>query len=575
MTANRTTGIFALALRKDVAHPFPPESDEVTIKKDEPKKEEPKKDETKKDETKPDEPKQVAIDFENLAQRAVRVPVEADNYSGLTANKENLFYVRGGSFYYGRESERTSDLYAFSLKDRKATLLAEDIGGYSFSDDGSKILVRAGGGFALYDASAKGKDSKKNVSTAGLYADRVPHDEWVEAFHEVWRRFRDYFYVPNMHGYDWDALRKQYEGWLPYVAHRSDLNYVLGEMVAELNIGHAYVTGGDWVAPQRHAVALFGGRLALDAASGRYKLTEIFRGQNEEEQYRSPLTEVGVDAKVGDFVLAIDGEDLPGNENPYRLLRDKADRPVEFLLNDKATKEGARKVLWRPLRTETNLLYLRWTESRRALVDKLSGGKIGYLHMPDMGAEGIAEFCKWYYGQVRKQGLIVDDRGNGGGNVSQIILERLRRTLLGTEFPRYSEYTGTYPQVVFTGPMACLLNEDSASDGDIFPWMFKAAKLGPTIGKRSWGGVVGITNHGPLIDGGQVNVPEFGHADASGQWAVEGHGVDPDIVVENDPKSELEGRDPQLERAVQEVLGAMQTRKAALPPRPAAPVKTK
>ncbi len=403
----------------------------------------------------------------------------------------------------------------------------------------------------------------------------MPHDEWVEAFHEVWRRFRDYFYVPNMHGYDWDALRKQYEGWLPYVAHRSDLNYVLGEMVAELNIGHAYVTGGDWVTPQRHAVALFGGRLALDAAAGRYKISEIFRGQNEEEQYRSPLTEVGVVAKVGDYLLAIDGEDLPANENPYRLLRDKADRPVEFLLNDKPTKEGARKVLWRPLRSETNLLYLRWTESRRALVDKLSGGKIGYLHMPDMGAEGICEFCKWFYGQVRKEGLILDDRGNGGGNVSQIILERLRRTLLGTEYPRYSEYTGTYPQVVFTGPMACLLNEDSASDGDIFPWMFKAAKLGPTIGKRSWGGVVGITNHGPLIDGGQVNVPEFGHADASGQWAVEGHGVDPDIVVENDPKSELEGRDPQLERAVQEVLAAMQTRKAALPPRPPAPVKTK
>jgi len=573
MAANRTTGIFALALRKDVAHPFPPESDEVTVKKDEPKKE--GADEKKKDEPKSDAPKPVAIDFDGLAERVARVPVDADNYSGLTANKENLFYVRAGSFYYGRSSERTSDLFAFSLKDRKATLLVEDAGGYSFSDDGSKILVRAGGAFALYDASPKGKDSKKVVSTAGLVADRVPHDEWVEAFHEVWRRFRDYFYVPNMHGYDWDALRKQYESWLPHVAHRSDLNYVLGEMVAELNIGHAYVTGGDWVAPQRHAVALFGGRLTLDAAAGRYKISEIFRGQNEEEQYRSPLTEVGVVAKVGDYLLAIDGEDLPGSENPYRLLRDKADRPVEFLLNDKPTKEGARKVVWRPLRTETNLLYLRWTESRRAMVDKLSGGRIGYLHMPDMGAEGISEFCKWFYGQIRKEGLILDDRGNGGGNVSQIILERLRRTLLGTQYPRHSDYTGTYPQTVFNGPMACLLNEDSASDGDIFPWMFKNAKLGPTIGKRSWGGVVGITNHGPLIDGGQVNVPEFGYADANGQWAVEGHGVDPDIVVENDPKSELEGRDPQLERAVQEVLAGMQARKAALPPRPAAPVKTK
>lgn len=570
IASNRTTGVFALALRKDVAHPFPPESDEVTLKK-----EGADKDKEKKDETKSDEPKKVAIDLEGLGQRAVRVPLEADNYSGLSANKETLFFQRAGAFYYGRESERPTDLMAFSIKERKASVLAEDIGGYTLSDDGSKLLVRSGGGFALYDASAKGKDSKKAVATSGLDADRVPHDEWVEVFQEVWRRYRDYFYVPNMHGYDWNALRKQYEGWLPFVAHRSDLNYVIGEMIAELNIGHCYVAGGDWVAPQRHAVALFGGRLELDAAAGRYRIARIFRGQNEEQTYRSPLTEVGVDAHVGDYVLAIDGQDLPARENPYRLLRDKADQPVEFLLNDKPTKEGARKVSWRPVRSEVPLIYLDWVLSRRARVDELSGGRIGYMHLPDMGAEGIAEFDKWYYGQVRKEALIIDDRGNGGGNVSQIILERLRRTLLGTEFPRNSEYTGTYPQVVFTGPLACLLNEDSASDGDIFPWMFKAAKLGPTIGKRSWGGVTGISDHGPLIDGGSVSVPEFGHADMHGQWAVEGHGVDPDIVVENDAKSLIEGRDPQLERAVQELLAAMQTKKAALPPRPAAPVKTK
>lgn len=575
ISTNRTTGLYALALRKDVAHPFPPESDEVTLEKKEAKKDgEEKKDEAKKDEVKKDEPKKLVIDFDGLAARAVRVPIEADNYSSLSANKENLFFLRSGASFYGREGERSTDLVAYSIKERKPTTLAEDVQLYTLCEDGSKLLVRAGG-FALYDASAKGRDSRKAVSTAGLAADRVPHDEWVECFQEVWRRYRDYFYVPNMHGYDWSALRKQYEGWLPWVAHRSDLNYVLGEMVAELNVGHAYVTGGDWDAPQRHAVALFGGRLELDRSAGRYKLARILRGQNEEEKYRSPLTEVGVDARLGDYVLEIDGQDLAANENPYRLLRDKADRPVEFLLNDKPVKEGARKVLWRPLRSEADLFYFDWVESRRAIVDKLSGGRIGYMHIPDMGAEGISEFCKWYYGQIRKDGLILDDRGNGGGNVSQIILERLRRTLLGTEYPRNSEYAGTYPQVVFNGPMACLLNEDSASDGDIFPWMFKAAKLGPVIGKRSWGGVVGITDHGPLIDGGGVNVPEFGHADGSGQWAVEGHGVDPDIVVENDPRSTLSGRDPQLERAIEEVQKALATRKPALPPRPPAPVKTK
>ena len=588
ITANRTTGVFALALRKDVAHPFPPESDEVTLAdadkqaaNDAPKPDAAKKDsagsETAKadEHAKPEAPKPVVIEFDGLAERVVRAPIEADNYSGLAVNKDHLFYRRSSASYYGRESERPSELVAFARKERKATTIVDDIGAYRLSNDGAKLIVREGARLAVYDASAKGKDSKKALPMDGLVADIVPHDEWVVAFNEVWRRFRDYFYVDNMHGYDWEALRRQYATWLPFVAHRSDLNYVLGEMVAELNVGHAYVTGGDWKTPERPPVALFGGRLELDATAGRYRIAQIFRGQNEEPTYRSPLTEVGVDAHVGDYVLAIDGEELVAKENPYRLLRNKADRPVEFLLNAKPVMDGARKVSWKPLRSETDLLYMRWTESKRALVDKLSGGRLGYLHIPDMGADGIREFCKWYYGQIRKEGLIVDDRNNGGGNVSQIILERLRRVLLGMEYPRYAEYPGTYPQVVFTGPMACLLNENSASDGDIFPWMFRNAKLGPLIGKRSWGGVTGITNHGPLIDGGTVNVPEFGHADAAGQWAVEGHGVDPDIVVENDPKSEIEGRDPQLERGIQEVLDALKTRKAALPPRPPAPVKTK
>jgi len=575
ITANRTTGLFALALRKDVKHPFPPEDDQVTLEKPA----EPKKDEEKKPDDKAADaskaPKPIAIDFAGLAQRVVRVPVEADNISSLYANEEGLYFARDGASYYGRGSERETELVAFGFKDRKTSTLAEDVGGFTLSADGKKLLVRAGRSYALYDASPKGKDSKKEVPTGGLVADIVPHEEWVVAYHEVWRRFRDYFYVDNMHGYDWEALRRQYAAWLPHVAHRSDLNYVLGELVSELNVGHAYVTGGDWQAPERPDVALFGGRLELDASAGRYRLAQIFAGQNEEPTYRSPLTEVGVDAKVGDYVLAIDGQDLPPSENPYRLLRNKADRPVEFLLNDKPSKEGARKVSWRPLRSETDLLYFRWVQSKRALVDKLTGGRVGYLHIPDMGADGIREFCKWYYGQVRKEGLVIDDRNNGGGNVSQIILERLRRTLTGTEFSRNSDYTGTYPNVVFTGPMVCLLNENSASDGDIFPWMFREAKLGPLIGKRSWGGVVGITDHGPLIDGGTVNVPEFGNADAQGKWAVEGWGVEPDIVVENDPKSELEGRDPQLERGVAEVLKAMEAKKAALPARPPAPVKTK
>jgi tricorn protease len=378
-----------------------------------------------------------------------------------------------------------------------------------------------------------------------------------------------------MHGYDWNALREQYETLLPHVGHRSDLNYVMGEMVAELNVGHAYITGGDWDDPPRHQVALLGARLELDRAAGRYRIARILRGQNEEERYRSPLTEIGVDVKEGEYLLAINGRDLTANVDPYELLRDQAAHPVTLLVGATPDPAQARKVTVNPITSEADLFYLQWVLKNRERVDQLSGGRFAYVHVPDMGADGIREFIKWYYGQVRKEGLIIDDRNNGGGNVSQMLIERLRRVLLGTGFARNSDFTDTYPSTVFTGPMVCLQNENSASDGDIFPWMFQSAGLGPTIGKRSWGGVVGITGHGPLIDGGSCNVPEFSNNDAAGQWAVEGYGVDPDIVVDNDPKSIIEGRDPQLERAVAELEKLCALRKAALPSRPAAPVKTR
>jgi tricorn protease len=235
--------------------------------------------------------------------------------------------------------------------------------------------------------------------------------------------------------------------------------------------------------------------------------------------------------------------------------------------------EGARIVQYRPIADEQNLIYLDWIEVNRKKVSDLSGGRLAYIHIPDMGANGIREFIKWFYGQARAEGLVVDARANGGGNVSPMLIERLRREVLATRYSRTSDLAGTYPDVVFAGPMACLLNENSSSDGDIFPAMFKEAKLGLLIGKRSWGGVVGITNRGNLIDGGTVSVPEFGFANTKGEWIIEGYGVDPDIVVENDPKSVIAGRDPQLERAVQEVMNALKTRSGKLPPKPAGPVK--
>lgn len=581
---SRTNGIFALALRKDVPHPFPPESDEVTIEEEKEGGEESQKGESKdaksdkkkgkKDEASDEEkkPEYIEIDFDGLAERVVRVPVEADNINGVGAIDGHLVYFKGTPFYYGRRPPGANSLEIFSLKDREVSTLAENVGGIAMSADGKKILIQERGRFKLYDAKPKG--SSKPVPTGGLMVDRVPEEEWEQIFDEVWRRFRDFFYVENMHGYDWAALREQYRPLLAHVSHRSDLNYVIGEMISELNVGHAYIAGGDFEIPARAGVALPGARFELDAEAGRYKIAKIFQGHNEEALYRSPLTEVGVDISEGDYVLAINGRELSGDGNPYQLLRHQDDHPVTLTVNDKADFEGSREVSFRPINTEANLIYLESVTRNREKVSKATDGRVGYLHIPDMGANGIREFIKYYYGQIRKEGLVVDVRGNGGGNISQMVIERLSHELLGTGFQRNSDRPRTYPRTVFHGSMVCLLDEDSASDGDIFPHMFRKAGLGPLIGKRSWGGVVGISGRGPLIDGGAVFVPEFSQNSVTGEWVIEGVGVEPDIEVDNDPKSVLAGRDPQLERAIEEVLKAMEADPKQLPNRPAPPVKT-
>jgi tricorn protease len=283
-----------------------------------------------------------------------------------------------------------------------------------------------------------------------------------------------------------------------------------------------------------------------------------------------------VNANVGDYVLAINGTPVTAREDIYKYLRNAGDAPVEFTLNAKPSAEGARKVTIRPITHESDLVYFNWVEQNRKRVDELSHGRVGYMHLPDMGEAGIREFIKWYFPQLDKEALLIDDRANGGGNISRMVIQRLTRQLLGLDYSRTVASPRPYPDSVFVGPKAVLLNRDSASDGDIFPWMFRTAGLGPLIGERSWGGVVGITDHGELIDGGHVNVPEFGYAQANGAWAVEGHGVDPDIVVENDAKAVIEGRDPQLERGVAELLRKLPPAPAPkLPAHAPFPVKTK
>jgi len=466
--------------------------------------------------------------------------------------------------------------WLFDLQKRQESELLTEVQGWSLSQDGTKILARAGQGpaatFQLIEAKPKGAE-KKAVSTKELFVDRIPAEEWREIYDETWRRFRDFFYVKNMHGYDWKALREQYRPWLQHVTHRSDLTYVLTELISELNIGHTYTEGGDFILPERAKLGLPGARFEHDAVAGRYRLARIYRGHNEEPKYRSPLTEPGVDAREGDYILAIDGVELKGDGNPYQLLRNKT-FTVTLTLNAKPTFDGARQATYRPIESDASLRYLDFVLRSREQVDRLSGGKVGYLHIPDMGAPGLYEFIKWYYPQIRKEGLVVDVRANGGGNISQMILARLGRKLLGTRFGTDGDHPSTYPGTVFHGHLVALTSETSASDGDIFPHYFRAAGLGPLIGKRTWGGVVGGGNTG-LIDGGSVFVPRSGTNAATGEWVIEGEGVSPDIEVENDPASMLAGRDPQLERGVQEVLKRIAEKPMALPKRPADPVKTK
>ncbi|HYY42504.1 MAG TPA: PDZ domain-containing protein, partial [Pyrinomonadaceae bacterium] len=419
------------------------------------------------------QPATMTIDFNGLSERVARVPIPADNIGGLSAKPGFLLYATGSAFFYGRQGDRPTTLHIYSLKDRKDTTLAEDIRGYVMSDDGAKVLVAQGPGFSLYDAMPGGDKSRKPVTTANLYVDRVPAEEWENIFNEVWRRYRDWFYVPNMHGYDWAALREQYRPLLKYVAHRSDLNYVISEMVSELTIGHAYVEGGDFQIPPRPRYGLAGARFTLDKGAGRFRISKIFAGENEEDIYRSPLHEIGVNVNVGDYVLAIDGEELKPNEDPYRLLRNKADNPVALTVNSRPTFDGARTVSYRPVADESNLIYLDWIEGNRRRVTEMTGGRVGYLHLPDMGANGIREFIKWYYGQMNKEGLVVDVRANGGGNVSRMLIERLRRKVLALQYTRTNEDALTYPDGTFHGPMAAILNEFAGSDGDIFPAMFR------------------------------------------------------------------------------------------------------
>jgi tricorn protease len=476
----------------------------------------------------------------------------------------------GKKLFYRKDDK----LWVYDFEKEKEVELGK-AGGYRISADDKKMLVRVDDDFAIIDLPGEKldvSDKKLNLADMKVALDRPA--EWAQIYAECWRQMRDFFYASNMHGVDWPAMRARYEPLLAHVQHRADLTYVIGEMIGELNAGHAYVGGGDYPKPERIPLGLLGAKISRDA-SGYYRIDRVLRGHNWDPKTRSPLTEIGVDVNPGDFIVAVNGVSTREMVDLNQALVGAAGKQVRLKINSEPTEAGAREETIIPTDNEHPLYYLDWVLGNIETVDRATDGRVGYVHVPDMGVAGLNEFSKFYYPQLHREALIVDCRGNGGGNVSPMIIERLRREPAMWTIARNGA-VNVDPSGQVLGPKVLLIDQHSASDGDIVAWRFKTHQLGPVIGQRSWGGVVGIRGTLPLLDGGFLNRPEFSRFDLGAQeWIMEGHGVDPDIVVDNDPAREFEGVDDQLNRAIEEILAALETQAVTVPAPPAYPDKSR
>jgi tricorn protease len=504
----------------------------------------------------------VTVDVEGLTQRITVLPPPASSYGSLTSVGDKLFYVKKGK------------LHLFDLEKEKETELGE-VAGFRVSADRKKMLVKVGSELAILDLPSTKLDlADRKLSLTDLKVRLDRRAEWNQIYNECWRQMRDFLFDPKLHGVDWAGMRRRYEPLLAHVQHRADLTFIIGEMIGELNIGHAYVGGGDLPKPERIPLGLLGAVIQPDA-SGYFRIERILRGHNWDSKYRSPLTEIGVEIRPGDYILAVQGQSTRGMTDLYSALVGTAGKPVVLRVNRDPKEEGARDQTVIPTADEQPLYYLDWVLGNIEKVDKASGGKIGYVHVPDMGVPGLNEFAKFYYPQLHKEALVVDCRGNGGGNVSPMIIERLRREPAMWTVARNGA-VNVDPSGQVLGPKVLLIDQHSASDGDIVGYRFRKHRLGPIIGQRSWGGVVGIRGSLPLLDGGILNRPEFSRFDLEAkEWIMEGTGVEPDIEVDNDPTREFSGTDDQLNRAIAELKKAMEAKPVRIPQPPAYPDKSK
>lgn len=549
------TGVYMCLLAKDTPSPFLPNDGVAKAEeaKPAPAAKTPAKSGKAAKAEEPAAPKGpvVKVDEDGIFDRILKVPVQGASRPVYSDGKSILFSGRGGTT-------------KFDLGTQESTTIAEG----SVSIVGGKALVSAKGSYYVVDAPKGKVNTGKAIDFSDMVADIDYAQEWAQIFDEAWRAFRDGFYLENMHGIDWDAMKAKYEVLLPYVKHRLDLNYVIGEMIGELTSGHAYVSPGEYIQPERIDMGLLGAELSRDAG-GFFKVGHILKGAPYSESLRSPLTEPGIAVSEGDYITAIDGTPTSSVANVYELLVGKAGVLTELTVSSDPSGKDARKVVVKPISDEYPLYHYEWVQHNIEYVDKVSGGRIGYIYIPDMSEAGLNEFARYYYPQLDKEALILDDRANGGGNVSPMIIERLLREPYRLTMSRTSTQIGTIPEGTFVGPKVCLINKYSASDGDLFPWSFKATGLGELIGTRTWGGIIGISGSLPYMDGTDIRVPFFTNYDAkTGEWIIENHGVDPDIHVDNDPILEQQGIDQQLDKAVEVLLEKLKDRKP-LPPVPA------
>ncbi len=558
---NKATRIYAVSLKKSTPPLFKDKNDKEGIKEAAgvvTSKE--KKTQAQKDGK--ETPRAIEIDFDRINERIVAFPLPAGNYGRLAA-------LEGGILYVADEG-----VFQYNIDQQKSELIIKGIRGGALSADRKKLLYRAGDQYGIIDIKPNQKVGDGQLALKDLTMKIDPIKEWRQIYSDSWRIFRDWFYVNNLHGVDWPKIKKKYEVLLPYVSHRADLDYILGEMVAEANVGHAYVNWGDFPRVERMDTGLLGAELKPDQKADRYIIAKIYKGENWDKNRRSPLTEQGIEVKEGDYLIKLNQQDVTLKENPYQFLENRVDKLTPITVNGKPDEKGARTYMIKPIKSELDLFYLDWVESRRKLVDKLSGGRIGYIHVPDTSIEGNRELFKGMYAFYNKEALIIDDRYNLGGMVPDVMTGLLERTTLS-----YAAMRGMVqriPEIAHDGAKAMLINGYAGSGGDAFPYFFKKKKLGVLIGTRTWGGLVGLSGNPALVDGGSVSVPNFGFFDTEGNWALEGTGIYPDIEVYDEPHLVAKGHDPCIEKAVAVLLEELKKRPPQKEPKaPADPDRSK